>query len=108
MDKELVKEWLASSNTVEGWTEMMDLASERANLDATSGESNKISTENFDKHIKQKVKILNFKTPKAKKKQADESKDDEISVKSEEPIEKTSAYNYNPLPFCSIFRMLDQ
>ena len=108
MDEELLKEWLASSNTVVGWTEMMNLATERAKMDVSAGQTEKISTNNFDYHIKQKAKILNFKTPKAKKKQADDSEDDEISLKMEDPIETTKIYNYNPLPFRSLFRMVDE
>ena len=110
MDEGLVEEWCSSSNTVEGWTEMMNLVTEQANqsIDALTGSPEKLSTENFDKQIVNKVKILNFKTPKTKKKQADESDDDDNSVKTEEPIETTKVYNYNPLPFRSLFQTLDE
>ena len=110
MDNSLVEDWCNSTNTVEGWSEMMNLITEQAKqaIDNSSGDLVKLLTETFDKHVEEKIKILNFKTPVGKEKQADDSEDDKILIETEEPIEDTKEYNYNPLPFRTLYRMLDK
>ena len=89
---------------------MINLVLEQTDMVVAKGteDNSKITTKNFDKHVEQKVKMFNFKTPLIKKKQADDSEDDDISLNSEDPIENTSTFKYNPLPFCSLLKLLDE
>ena len=109
MEEDLVNEWLASSNTLEGWSELIRLA-EQKSKETKSEEGNdvKVTTEVFDKAIENKAKILSFKTPKAKRKQAaDSDASDEGEISSEPPVERVKDFNNDPTPIKALFQLLD-
>ena len=108
MEEELGLEWLASSNTLEGWVELINIAQEKANESIDDANKDLITTEAFGNHTEKKSKVLNFKTPKYKRKTAENSDTNKISVKSEQPIEDTSTYKYYPIPLRSLFEILGE
>ena len=109
MDDKLISEWMASSNTLEGWIELISIADDK--IKETSDDEDAdlvISIEAFDEQIEKKSKILNFKTPKDKKKTSETSETDDISLDTEDPIEDTDNYKLSPLPFRTLYKMLDK
>ena len=71
MEEDLIAEWLASSNTLEGWNKLISIAQEKSKYFMVEGNNDLITTEVFDNHIEKKAKVLNFKTPGHKKRTAE-------------------------------------
>ena len=110
MEDELAKEWLASSNTIYRWTDLINLANQKVkeSID-NSGNDLKIPAKEFDKLVETKTKILQFQTPKAKIKQAEMNMEDNDSdIDSGILAKETSTFKYNPIPILSLIIIIDK
>ena len=58
MEEDLIAEWLVSSNTLEGWNELISTAQEKAKYFMVDGNNDLITTEVFDNHIEKRLRYL--------------------------------------------------